>query len=411
MEKAGPGSPELNLPLWKKLIYGLISTVIVLFFLAILGELALRVVVVFVPSFRSSPFRQYDPVLGESLIPNIHVIHSRGCFSGTVVTNRWGMRDRDRNLEKPPGEYRIALLGDSIVEAAQVQPDEVVNIRLEKLLADGGRKNTEVPAFGIAGIGTTQELLLYQTKVRQFHPDLVVLSFVDNDLMNNSSTLQPRIYGIHTWYAPYYNLGPDGKLVFQPVEGRLFNGLQAFLERHSLLTYYIEHAWQRVDIGDGKWENLPLEWGEYGDPPDKEWSDAWTVTGKTLKMLQQAVEADGSKFIVLKIPGFYDISPDWQERFKKEVGNIPPNMNVFSLEARLKEVGQRENIPVDFLGPYMRAYRESHNLQHPYFSFTCETHYSALGNEVEAEAIYQKLLEHNLLPPPDSGTAVPPAAK
>ncbi len=122
--------------------------------------------------------------------------------------NRWGMRDRDRSLEKQPGQFRIALLGDSAIEGVHVKPDEVVNIKMEKLLAEKGYANAEVLNFGVAGIGTTQELLIYKERVRQFRPDLVILLFVGNDVMNNSSTLQPKAYGIHTWYAPYLRPGP-----------------------------------------------------------------------------------------------------------------------------------------------------------------------------------------------------------
>jgi len=72
---------------------------------------------------------------------------------------------------------------------------------------------------------------MYSTRLvvpffKQFHPDLVLLTFSDNDVMNNSSTLQPKSYGIHAWYSPYYNLNANGQLVFQPVRRRPFNRLR-----------------------------------------------------------------------------------------------------------------------------------------------------------------------------------------
>jgi hypothetical protein len=401
---------EPSLPVWKKLLYGAISTVVVLLALAIVAEIALRVFVVFVPSFRSAPFRQYDPVLGESLIPSVRVNHSRGCFQGLVVTNQWGFRDRERTLEKPPGEFRIALVGDSVVEAAQVQPGQVMNIKMEELLAASGRKNNEVLSFGIEGIGTTQELLLYKEKVRQFHPDLVVLMFVDNDIMNNSSTIQPKAYGIRTWYAPYYNLGPNGGLVFQPVQRDALWPVGSFLERHFLLTYYIEHAAERINIGNSKWQGLPLEWQVYATPEDPEWSNAWTVTERVLKLMQDAVAGDGAKFVVIKHPSFSDIAPDWRERFEKSMGTIPPNLDPATVQRGLQDISKRDNIPIDFMAPYMQAYRDSHHLQFPYFSYTCETHFAPLGHEVAAEAIIQDLAARHLLPPANSpsATSMPP---
>lgn len=397
--------PELPLPLWKKIFYGCISTILVLLFLLILAEGALHVLVVFVPRFRSAPFRQYDPVIGEALIPNKSVVHARGCFRGLVVTNQWGERDRERTIEKPAGTLRIALIGDSVVEAAQVKPDEVLNIQMEKMLAASGRKNVEVMAFGVEGIGTTQELLLYNQKVRQFHPDIVLLLFVDNDVMNNSSTIQPRTYGVHTWYAPYYNLGPDGQLVLQPVQPKFLGAFGTFLENHSLAVYYLEHIWERADIGSGKWEGIPLIWGTYGDPPDEEWSQAWLITEKVLKKMQDTVEADGAKFVVIKAPSFSEVQLDFRERLEKEVGTIPPNFNAFVMQPRLQAIADRQHVAIDFMAPYMKAYEEAHHLTYPYFSMTCDTHWSPMGHVVAAETILQELDQRHLLPPPETSPA------
>jgi hypothetical protein len=138
-------TPQLS---WgKRLVFRLIAIILGLVVLACAGEVLLRVLPL--GRFRSAPFRQYDPVIGVSLIPNMKVVHSRGCFTGLVETNRWGFRDRDRTLEKQPGEFRIALIGDSSVEAVHVQPDQVMNIQMEKRLQQQGYKNIEVMNFAV----------------------------------------------------------------------------------------------------------------------------------------------------------------------------------------------------------------------------------------------------------------------
>ena len=382
----------------KQLIFRSISILLGLVLTFGMGEVFLRVAVHFAPSFKSSPFRQYDPVLGISLIPNKRVTHARGCFQGEVVTNRWGMRDRERSLEKPAGEFRIALLGDSSVEAVQVRPSEVMNIRMEKQLQDKGYRNIEVLAFGVEGIGTTQELLMYQERVRQFHPDLVIVLWVDNDVMNNSSAIQPKVYGIHTWYAPYYDLQPDGSLMLRPVESRPLNGLRSFFESHSLFVYYMERVWGRVAFREAKWQGIPLQWGGYGDPPDAEWERAWLISEKVLTRLATAVTSDNAKLVVMVPPVFAQTDPDWRARFTREVGRIPPSFNPDEMDKRLAEIGKRHNIDIEFLAPYMEAYRDAHKLQWPYFSFVCDPHYSALGHQVAAEAMVKNLEEHRLLP-------------
>ncbi|SPF43901.1 putative Lipolytic protein G-D-S-L family [Candidatus Sulfotelmatobacter kueseliae] len=375
-----------------------ISNVFALLMLACLGEIALRLLPL--GKYRSAPFRQYDPVIGISLIPNMHVNHARGCFQGEVSTNRWGMRDRDRTLEKPPGDFRIAMIGDSVVEAVHVKPDQVVNIRTEERLRQLGYSNVEVMNFAVEGIGTTQELLLYKEKVRQFHPDLVLLMFTaTNDILNNSSTLQPKIYGIHHWFAPYYDLAPDGKLVFTPVEPRHLNRLRSYFERHSVLVYYLERVWLKVNLFPYKWQGLPIDFETYEDDPmDNELKQAWQVTGKVLTIMNDTVNADGSKFLVLVWPLPYDIDPDWRQRMMKQYGTVPASFNPFRSAERLQAIADSNHIPMEFLAPYAQAYRDQRHLQWPYFSLPCDTHLNALGHEESAEAITEILEKRNLLP-------------
>ena len=394
-QNSGGERPPLSLP--KRIVFSIISLFLAFLVFGILGEAALQLLPM--GRYQSGIFRQYDAVFGESLIPNVSVIHRRGCFQGLVQTNSWGFRDRARTLEKPPGTYRVALIGDSVVEAVHVQPNEVMNIQMEQMLREKGYPNVEVLAFGIGGIGTTQELLLYERKIRQFHPDVVVLTFSDNDVMNNSSTLQPESYGIHTWYAPYYNLGPNGELVFQPVESRPFNGLVTLLERHSKLVYYLERIWFKFDYSPHTWQGVPIYYGSYSSDPDPEWQKAWTVTSKVLAGFGQEVTADGGKFQVLLWPDFADIDPGWHERLTKQLGHIPGQLVPAKFTEHVREAAEKANVPFDTLAPYMQAYRDENHLQWPYFSLPCDPHFSPLGHKVAAGAIIQKLEQHNLLPP------------
>ena len=379
----------------KKICFTIASVVIVLGAMCCFGEIALRSLPL--GEYRSTPFRQYDSQLGRSLIPNRHLIHSRGCFQGEVSINGWGMRDRERTLAKPPGEFRIAIIGG--VEAAQVKPQEVLNIRMEELLHDKGYRNVEVLNFSVEGIGTTQELLMYEQKARQFHPDLVLLMFTVNDVLSNSSTLQPKFYGIHDWYAPYYNLSGDGRLVLQPVQRRYFNGLRSFLEANSLLVYYLERTWLQFDVPLYKWQGLPLFYGTFSDDPlNPEWRQAWLTTEKVLQKLNDSVTADGAKFLVLPWPSPTSIDPDWRQVMMARFGHVPSAFNPDKPQERLKEIAERSHVPIAFFTSYMQSYRDEHHLQAPYFSFPCDAHYTALGYQVSAEAIVQKLAELNLLP-------------
>lgn len=385
---------------WKKrLVFWSIYIFILVFSTLLIGEIVSRILPLFSGPYQSFKFRKYDPDLGISLIPNSIGPHHRGCFKGKIKINQWGMRDRDRNITKGEGQFRIALIGDSIIEAVQVKPEEVVNILMEEELARRGYDNVEVLNFGIGSIGTTQEFLLYKKRIRRFKPDLVILLFVThNDILNNSSIIQPKSYGIHKCYAPYFDLDPNGQLVFREVQKRPMNRLFSFLDEYFKLPYYVERIWARANFGQESWQGMPLMWGVYADELNKDWEDAWIITEKVLGLFNRNVKADGAQFIVLVIPEFFEIDPDWQKQIVKEGKKIPKWFKPFKSRERLNQTAERQNLILDYLFPYFHSYQSQHDLKWPYFSFTCDGHFSALGHQVLANAVLDKIEEYKLLP-------------
>ncbi|MDR7465405.1 MAG: hypothetical protein QN209_12060 [Armatimonadota bacterium] len=125
---------------------------------------------------------QPDPVLGWRHAPNIawtwagHVPAAFE-FSVPVSTNADGFRDRQRDVAKPPGTIRLALLGDSMVEAMQVPLGRTAGALLEGRLnatpapgpANGARY--EVLNFGISNFGVGQSVLAWEHHARRFAPD------------------------------------------------------------------------------------------------------------------------------------------------------------------------------------------------------------------------------------------------
>lgn len=66
-----------------------------------------------------------DPLIGYRYVPGSHYWYDmENDHPITGVINHHGWRDKDRSLEKSEGTYRIALLGDSFVEAFQVEDEK-----------------------------------------------------------------------------------------------------------------------------------------------------------------------------------------------------------------------------------------------------------------------------------------------
>jgi hypothetical protein len=88
------------------------------------------------------------------------------------------MRDRDRQLEKPAGTSRIAVLGPSHVMGSGVGDDETFTFFLEQRLKEASPNREgryEVLNFGVAAYSLTQQLAAFDEKVKQFRPDVVMV--------------------------------------------------------------------------------------------------------------------------------------------------------------------------------------------------------------------------------------------
>jgi lysophospholipase L1-like esterase len=94
-------------------------------------------------------------------------------------TNSHGLRGPERAIPKPAGVFRIALVGDSVVEGVGLEREEdTLPAQLESQLAD---KRIEVVSGATRGYNTQAEIELLRRRVLPYEPDLVIVLFVRND--------------------------------------------------------------------------------------------------------------------------------------------------------------------------------------------------------------------------------------
>jgi hypothetical protein len=126
-----------------------------------------------------------DDFLQFELLPGIH----RSLFGRDFITNSHGMHSAEVSIEKPPGTFRIALLGASMDMGWGVTFQETYSHQLEEWLnyhaalkgiAPGRR--FEVLNFAVAAYSPMQRLESYRRKAMAFRPDLVIYSATMLDL-------------------------------------------------------------------------------------------------------------------------------------------------------------------------------------------------------------------------------------
>jgi lysophospholipase L1-like esterase len=163
-----------------------------------------------------------NPDVGTTFRPNARVVLSNGLdFHVEETSNEAGFLDRPLPaIEKPSGSCRIAIIGDSFVEAAQVPIGEKVQVLLQRLIeAENPGRKVETMAFGFSGTGQLNQLGYLETFVRPRKPDVIVLVFVSNDFANNSALLEALRVGWHPAHAPRtFAREKAGVVEIQPID-------------------------------------------------------------------------------------------------------------------------------------------------------------------------------------------------
>ena len=184
-----------------------------------------------------------DPNLSFAHAPN-----SQAFLMGVdVKINSHGLRDYEYSLIKPPGTYRIMLLGDSTTFGWGVRLEDTAAKILEHKLSEArvaGYERFEVINAGVGNYDTVQEVTYYKTWGRAFHPDLVILVYFINDpepvpvekkgflidrsyliafLANRYDGVLRRIGSRPSWRDYYASLYDDNKPGFQACKAALKN--------------------------------------------------------------------------------------------------------------------------------------------------------------------------------------------
>lgn len=127
------------------------------------------------------PLWTYDVELAYRNRP--HKVQAFSGRSGLIRINRYGHHDDDFPVEKPAGEFRALMVGDSVTMGDGVPYEETFSSQLEGLLAGADRRHRshQVINTGVHGYSTFQELRVLEESL-VFDPDFVALGFCMNDV-------------------------------------------------------------------------------------------------------------------------------------------------------------------------------------------------------------------------------------
>ena len=211
-----------------------------------------------------------------------------------------------------------------------------------------------------SGYAGWQEYQYLITEGQKYHPDLVVLSFVHNDVVNLIS-------------APLSNKGRNEGIVYS---GFYYNSGICFLARK------LEPLFARKLPAGLQLEKLIPDNILIVDPDRPDVKEAWSQALVDLGNMTKFCRDQNFPLLLLAFPITF--------QFEDPEKSDPPHQN-------LAEFSARENVPfLDLLPPLAKAMKQESATTPDYFLDV--THFTARGNHVVAQIISDFMLERGLLP-------------
>lgn len=374
--------------------------------LIVVVTLALSEIMLRLAGFNHARFYTRDPVMGSwhnPLAEGWWRIENRVW----VRINSDGMRDVEHAVAKPPGVYRIAVLGDSQAESMQVPFENtwwhILETELNRCGAFAPAK-VEVLNFGVSGFGTAQELLALRSRAWKYSPDTVLLGFLTgNDIRNNSKALEPAKE------RPFYRL-EGGKLVLDDSFLQLEDytrGTSTLAQwrdvatRHSRVAQSFEMLKEtykavRATPGQPAREIAGVEVGldteVYLAPRDPQWSEAWAVTEALLLALRDEVKSKNARLLVATMTNGVQVLPDEKAReaFRVHVGVE----DMFYPDRRVASFLESNRVETVMLAPAMLdEARKTGKRYHGFGERAGTGHWNESGHEAGGRLIAQHLCQ------------------
>lgn len=295
-----------------------------------------------------------DPVLGHVYRPSTRSRVRGPEFDVDYVINADGLRDETHHaMPKPEGERRVLVLGDSFAFGAGNDYDDIWPVLVERDLRARGLDLGVVKA-GVSAYDTRTEALYLERLFPRYDPDLVLVTFLPNDLFTN------RPFEAGT--APE----PERELTVA-AGGTSATSHLAILAKRLLMKRDALYVAAYLRSGRGFF---------FRDPPPADLVARLETTGVLMERLCAYARERGAAVAFLSVPQQFQVLA--------EDDALGDDVDIHLLDDRLSAIA--DGLGADWipaLGPLRRAYREGETpLYH-----RLDGHLTAAGNRVVADVV------------------------
>ena len=297
--------------------------------------------------------------------------------------NGQGMRSDCEFLRaKPAGAVRVISVGDSFTMGYEVAQDETFSSLLERTLRARGVR-AEVLNAGVSGYGTAEAYVYLTRELMAYEPDLVLLSFNGNDLVDNIRSGLFRLNPTHgRLEAAADSYVPGGRLAdflnTNPLLGWLSESSNAFALVKEEMNGLVKEAITRRNL------ELLESAEDRGSPEDYE-AEAERLAGALLESIYGLTRSHGVSLVIQSIPARLENPDRLVDQFPYHHFDVRREGVVF--------------VPTtSFLAPWLG--------REPLVNRQAHAHWTPFSHRIAGEAIARAIEKKNLVPA--TGKAIAP---
>lgn len=357
--------PWLNWLTNRKAVTGAVLSALILLLPLVVMEIALRPFARFKQD-KSTIFIK-DPDLGWKYRP-----HAKDVWDHALVKiNGKGLRGPEITYDKSPAESRILFLGDSVTFGDQLDSfEETFPFFIGKELTAQLGKKVEIINSGVSGYSPWQEAVYLEKEGIKYHPDLVVVTFVLNDVTEKFELTR------------FGGTGEGWQL------SHTYSSFSEWLADHSGLAYFARRIGARIRFGPnvqrGAERKESLHVRSLVDFPERgDVKEAWKLTLQDVDRLIDFCRGHDVPLLLVIAPWRFQLEEDVPEWLPQKIVSDHARFRgvpvIDLLPGLIAEMKARGEQPVDCL-----INRDS-------------CHFTAFGCQLVADQVSKYIAAANLL--------------
>lgn len=313
-------------------------------------------------------------------------------FSVESSRNSLGFHDVEHTFHKPEGTFRIIILGDSFAEAIQVPLEETFHKIIQEELNKRPDFPVEVISLARSGSGTSKSYEILKETGLRFQPDLVLMQFLSNDLIDNSPALKKEEKDQEERRKQYIPQFREAYLRYLWVKPSRFNQLLALKLARLYQGFQVtEHA-DRDTYGF-----IHLNTLIFCDEYAHLWERAWRRTQRFIREAKNLAADNDAKFLLVSFPEMWRVgSLEEMNRRMRAMSRdaLDYQWDFDKTDRILRDFCQKEGILFLSLLPDFRA---AHRKFRKSLHYAFDMHLNERGHQVAADVILRYVAGKNLI--------------